>query len=56
MIVGKPVEVGTYVLRKGKEGGYLLWVSKSKVETLNGDYDYLFNRQWDFVFPLVSID
>jgi hypothetical protein len=53
MIVGEPYEVGTYVLRVGPDGGYLLWVSKSEVDTL--DKDYLFDRTFFFTYPLVQI-
>lgn len=55
MIVGEPFEIGTYVLRKAKDGGYLLWVSRLvKPETLeNGDY--LYDRTFYFTTPLLQI-
>ena len=53
MIVGKPFEVGTYVLRSVKDGGYLLWVSRLEVETL--DRDYLYDRTFFFTYPLIQI-
>ena len=54
VIVGKPYEVGTYVLRSNKTGGYLLWVSRPDVETF--DRDYLFDRTFFFTYPLLQID
>ena len=53
MIVGKPYEVGTYVLLADPDGGYRLWVSKSEVSVL--DKDYLYDRTFFFTYPLIEI-
>jgi hypothetical protein len=54
VIVGLPIEVGTYTLVSGEESGYLLWVEQLEdVETL--DEDYLYDRAWNFTYPLIQI-
>ena len=54
-IVGEPFVAGEYVLRKGKEGGYLLWVSRLPEPKFVEDRDYLFDRAWFFTFPLIQL-
>jgi hypothetical protein len=55
VIVGTPIEVGTYTLLAGPDGGYLLWVEQLEdVKTVDVK-DYLYDRAWNFTYPLIQL-
>ena len=55
IIVGEAYKVGTYVLLKGKDGGYALWVTRLDEVEARPTRDFLYDHAFDFFYPILEI-